>query len=106
MCLTISSPCLLYVAFFLFKDTTTTEISTLSLHDALPIYQFVVVNEFQRLFQRQPHRRHQRQRVVLAGRSHVGQLLGAQDRKSTRLNSSHPSISYAVFCLKKKKPNG
>src|SRR5579862_68289 len=68
---------------FFFNDTATTEIYTLSLHDALPIYD-------------QGHglRRGTRRRVD----RHPG-----QDRKSTRLNSSHSSISYAVFCLKKKK---
>src|SRR2546430_9137111 len=78
--------------FFFFNDTATTEIYTLSLHDALPIW---------------------------AGRRRRGQQAGAgsllvrprerhrhrckRDRKSTRLNSSHSQISYAVFCLKKKK---
>src|SRR5580704_1205282 len=71
--------------FFFFNDTATTEIYTLSLHDALPIF---------------GERHHPQQRIgdTLAGGQHH-----AQDRKSTRLNSSHPSISYAVFCLKKKK---
>src|SRR2546422_7011565 len=80
-------------SFFFFNDTATTEIYTLSLHDALPIFD-----------------RHGRQRagavadarpgtpVHPAQRAHAG-----QDRKSTRLNSSHGYISYAVFCLKKKK---
>src|SRR5688572_32749621 len=87
--------------YFFFNDTATTEIYTLSLHDALPIY--------------------------LAGDHDVGRALDAvdqrlaaavevvelrlgdrivdidRDRKSTRLNSSHSQISYAVFCLKKKK---
>src|SRR6266581_7449807 len=70
--------------FFFFNDTATTEIYTLSLHDALPIL---------------AHDR--RVDVQPPG---IGQPLGGQDRKSTRLNSSHPSISYAVFCLKKKNP--
>src|SRR6266704_6122270 len=71
--------------FFFFNDTATTEIYTLSLHDALPIY---VV-----------HRHH-------ATRLHWDVRLEHEgDRKSTRLNSSHVSISYAVFCLKKKKKN-
>src|SRR3989442_9875099 len=72
--------------FFFFNDTATTEIYTLSLHDALPIYDG------------QPH-------VARQVEQHLGQLvLGpALDRKSTRLNSSHVRISYAVFCLKKKK---
>src|SRR2546429_9314045 len=70
--------------FFFFNDTATTEIYTLSLHDALPIY------------------RGQGRRGPEAARQprHVNDQL---DRKSTRLNSSHGYISYAVFCLKKKK---
>src|SRR6266536_802762 len=70
---------------FFFNDTATTEIYTLSLHDALPISH------------RSPHRS-----IVFSisrpGRRSVHHL----DRKSTRLNSSHEWISYAVFCLKKK----
>src|SRR5438552_18707728 len=78
--------------FFFFTDTATTEIYTLSLHDALPI-------------------------SLRAGRTKTGMACArngnaadcvgrlAQDRKSTRLNSSHQIISYAVFCLKKKKKN-
>src|SRR3989442_13798512 len=74
--------------FFFFNDTATTEIYTLSLHDALPISD------------------------VSAGMRPLGgsttcevrlpDLFGRSDRKSTRLNSSHVRISYAVFCLKKK----
>src|SRR5258708_13962850 len=74
--------------FFFFNDTATTEIYTLSLHDALPI-------------------------CPGPGSVPVGGMLGpcpgsppraciSADRKSTRLNSSHQIISYAVFCLKKK----
>src|SRR5438309_11621242 len=83
------------ILFFFFNDTATTEIYTLSLHDALPIYF----------------------RSAAGGEGSVNHLLTStstktrasksrpmrQDRKSTRLNSSHSSISYAVFCLKKKK---
>src|SRR5438445_13344670 len=85
---------LLLFFFFFFNDPATTEIYTLSLHDALPIY----------VFGRDG-------RVELAGdfdaeRFWLGigsESLGCQqDRKSTRLNSSHANISYAVFCLKKK----
>src|SRR5690625_7806084 len=72
---------------FFFNDTATTEIYTLSLHDALPI--------FSRLGARPDALR-----VALARRMLVSWL---RDRKSTRLNSSHVAISYAVFCLKKKK---
>src|SRR5580704_18247669 len=70
--------------FFFFNDTATTEIYTLSLHDALPIY------ELERM-------------AWPRGRWPPSLPGGTGDRKSTRLNSSHPSISYAVFCLKKKK---
>src|SRR5256885_16828328 len=90
-----------HLAFFFFNDTATTEIYTLSLHDALPIFEGVIDGEkavgiavgagrdllpvrFRLLLD--PHR--------VAARP--------RDRKSTRLNSSHLVISYAVFCLKKK----
>src|SRR2546422_11491341 len=89
--------------FFFFNDTATTEIYTLSLHDALPISRRVVPGKARRL--------------RLAGAAVQGNCVGDQDdcchdvgrhhvagdRKSTRLNSSHGYISYAVFCLKKKK---
>src|SRR5689334_24436778 len=84
-------------SFFFFNDTATTEIYTLSLHDALPIYE---------------------DKITLPSNHHLYDLLVqaevveadekrqcVKDRKSTRLNSSHSSISYAVFCLKKKKKN-
>src|SRR3954466_16435457 len=71
--------------FFFFNDTATTEIYTLSLHDALPIWP-------------SPW-----QRCSASGR--CGRGAPCLDRKSTRLNSSHTIISYAVFCLKKKKIN-
>src|SRR5258708_24276922 len=81
-------PFLMLLLFFFFNDTATTEIYTLSLHDALPICQ---------------------PRPPAAPGAHVGRNQAprpgqhALDRKSTRLNSSHQIISYAVFCLKKKK---
>src|SRR5256886_10020818 len=75
--------------FFFFNDTATTEIYTLSLHDALPILLFI--NKLDTASARV--------RDVLAAL----QSYSDQDRKSTRLNSSHSQISYAVFCLKKKK---
>src|SRR5690242_21220127 len=84
----------LLLIFFFFNDTATTEIYTLSLHDALPIY-----SRPARLTERAPdgyRRFHARHRPGDPAR-------GRADRKSTRLNSSHMSISYAVFCLKKKK---
>src|SRR3989442_5752955 len=83
----------LSIFFFFFNDTATTEIYTLSLHDALPIY-------------RQPFsgRAGRRRRPRGRDRDHDGHGRPRdQDRKSTRLNSSHVRISYAVFCLKKKK---
>src|SRR2546429_7199879 len=82
--------------FFFFNDTATTEIYTLSLHDALPIFEL----------------RGRLLGLLLGLLAHLprrpgpGQHAGGErtpDRKSTRLNSSHGYISYAVFCLKKKK---
>src|SRR6202041_4188616 len=70
--------------YFFFNDTATTEIYTLSLHDALPISG------------------PSRFRTRLLPRPGLRAFLRCRDRKSTRLNSSHISISYAVFCLKKK----
>src|SRR4051795_1818477 len=82
------SPCIVTVALtcvlFFFNDTATTEIYTLSLHDALPISRPPCLNGHPA--------RHARRPLDLD-----------PDRKSTRLNSSHTLISYAVFCLKKKK---
>src|SRR5439155_21532946 len=100
------------VLFFFFNDTATTEIYTLSLHDALPISQRAQLeaNNLKRKGEAQEIGvKLEGLTVVLirqAGES--GQLYGSVmardiDRKSTRLNSSHVAISYAVFCLKKKK---
>src|SRR3712207_6963308 len=106
--------------FFFFNDTATTEIYTLSLHDALPI------SRAPRPRAGHPGRSRARLGGGLAGGVRAGHhqhrpdgprpavravpepgaAVGAgrrQDRKSTRLNSSHANISYAVFCLKKKK---
>src|SRR5687768_17997317 len=75
---------------FFFNDTATTEIYTLSLHDALPISAGA-------------DRRDQLERhVALVHAPRDQQRRAERDRKSTRLNSSHGYISYAVFCLKKK----
>src|SRR2546427_3035555 len=83
-------PSIASYCFFFFNDTATTEIYTLSLHDALPIWA---------------------RRSFVAGPRETGPPVrtadalsrrAARDRKSTRLNSSHSQISYAVFCLKKK----
>src|SRR3712207_7969308 len=98
---------------FFFNDTATTEIYTLSLHDALPIYAFASVisnnlnivmkflasitivmsipNIFSGFFG-----------MNVGGIPFSNNVYGFSDRKSTRLNSSHANISYAVFCLKKK----
>src|SRR5439155_26061377 len=100
-----------YASFFYFNDPTTTEIYTLSLHDALPIsrsarkkavdVETVLIEEFQ-------------VKIPAIGAA-LAKFFGVPyetfkpdrikpiDRKSTRLNSSHVAISYAVFCLKKKK---
>src|SRR6266540_6841726 len=80
-----------FLFFFFFNDTATTEIYTLSLHDALPI--FLALSRFATAL-RLPMDHPSAFRVIAEGE---------EDRKSTRLNSSHITISYAVFCLKKKK---
>src|SRR5690349_22747194 len=89
--------------FFFFNDPATTEIYTLSLHDALPIWVLAIIG-----------RSASYPAAQWAGAREVAERFGvplleldteemAEDRKSTRLNSSHVEISYAVFCLKKKK---
>src|SRR2546422_11711004 len=83
--------------FFFFNDTATTEIYTLSLHDALPISPRKTL-DFQPVSSHHLHR--PRRLFAFLG------LRALLDRKSTRLNSSHGYISYAVFCLKKKKTHG
>src|SRR3712207_8738085 len=83
--------------FFFFNDTATTEIYTLSLHDALPIFHEGQVPQVP-LPEDEVRRRRRDGRDLRRGNASVDQ----QDRKSTRLNSSHANISYAVFCLKKK----
>src|SRR2546426_4609180 len=91
-----------FFLFFFFNDTATTEIYTLSLHDALPISPRAALPAAARRRSRRPCG----SRGPRAGRSFVADRrhrLEARDRKSTRLNSSHLVISYAVFCLKKKK---
>src|SRR3712207_6984221 len=96
-------------SFFFFNDTATTEIYTLSLHDALPICR-----------QRRERLNETMTFLTTAGALELPAAPAAgefrpkfhytaernwlnEDRKSTRLNSSHANISYAVFCLKKKK---
>src|SRR5256885_16825900 len=84
--------------FFFFNDTATTEIYTLSLHDALPISIFGPGL----IWGKGLSRGHETDTdLPKSDRPGVGNK--AIDRKSTRLNSSHLVISYAVFCLKKKK---
>src|SRR2546422_2912192 len=83
---------------FFFNDTATTEIYTLSLHDALPISNSALGDSIW-FFARTPAGSFTAKKVADLGKGRVG------DRKSTRLNSSHGYISYAVFCLKKKKKN-
>src|SRR3712207_8390084 len=103
----------MWYVYFFFNDTATTEIYTLSLHDALPISLRrsgrgcgggVRIGVCGRGLRRPSLRRGRRRR---RGRPRVGGRRGrrraSEDRKSTRLNSSHANISYAVFCLKKKK---
>src|SRR5256885_13938193 len=84
--LTLFLPPLMF-SFFFFNDTATTEIYTLSLHDALPI------SRERRCSRCSPNPSDTCRRPFPS----------ARDRKSTRMNSSHLVISYAVFCLKKKK---
>src|SRR5215510_15174253 len=79
-----------FLSFFFFNDTATTEIYTLSLHDALPISGRRTVT---------PRAPSPSWSCCQCRRTSTA----TRDRKSTRLNSSHVAISYAVFCLKKKK---
>src|SRR5688572_32435999 len=105
------------VLCFFFNDPAPTDIYTLSLHDALPILCDVVAG-----FSRTSWRARQHIRCITTRLMRIAQIApliervppllygGTEDRKSTRLNSSHSQISYAVFCLKKKtkpktKPN-
>src|SRR3712207_9047373 len=105
MCIMLSASHLSYL-FFFFNDTATTEIYTLSLHDALPIslttigWRLVHIASCKIIYY---------EYAFGPGRLTFPELTiphtatDAVDRKSTRLNSSHANISYAVFCLKKKK---
>src|SRR5438067_11815258 len=100
MFLLLSSYCFSLFFFpFFFNDTPTTEIYTLSLHDALPI--FVTAKDLGEEVLPRTSFAAGRELFLSAARA-LGSR-GGKDRKSTRLNSSHVSISYAVFCLKKKK---
>src|SRR2546430_10286745 len=89
------------ISFFFFNDTATTEIYTLSLHDALPISCGVAPLGGVRVGPPRASRPVGRPDRV----RDPGDHRGVGDRKSTRLNSSHSQISYAVFCLKKKNKN-
>src|SRR5437764_14645427 len=97
--LNLTIACLVSV-LFLFNDTSTPEIYTLSLHDALPIWRRAIVIPTKSQSERRTRNMPVVDVVNLDGKK-VGQV--ELDRKSTRLNSSHRCISYAVFCLKKKK---
>src|SRR3712207_8964898 len=102
--------------FFFFNDTATTEIYTLSLHDALPIlylifiFSLILVGIITKLFSIKlfsgiNYRTSKWSIMIFADRFNNPQGMICNrciDRKSTRLNSSHANISYAVFCLKKK----
>src|SRR3712207_7092219 len=91
------------LCFFFFNDTATTEIYTLSLHDALPISRSIV-SPPSRSTSNLPHPGGSASpRLTGASTPQRSHVRAIKDRKSTRLNSSHANISYAVFCLKKKK---
>src|SRR5690349_25084971 len=93
----------LLFTFFFFNDTATTEIYTLSLHDALPILLAgVAVFTVPVIFELN-ERPDDALEVTVWGQKYWWGYEYGEDRKSTRLNSSHVEISYAVFCLKKKK---
>src|SRR2546422_8007814 len=85
--------------FFFFNDTATTEIHTLSLHDALPISYRVKASGTGE----HACKGTREARISVATAAQTAKASEKTDRKSTRLNSSHGYISYAVFCLKKKK---
>src|SRR5438552_2539561 len=88
--------------FFFFNDTAAAEIYTLSLHDALPICRRSRRGCRPARVRRRDRGRPRRRSCLQPSRA----ARSLRDRKSTRLNSSHQIISYAVFCLKKKKPRG
>src|SRR2546430_8856667 len=98
--------------FFFFNDTATTEIYTLSLHDALPIFEYVdsIIADVKWLIEGWADDRLGFKAAGATPEKKDGDFYlpagkagkNPQDRKSTRLNSSHSQISYAVFCLKKK----
>src|SRR3712207_8824888 len=95
---------------FFFNDTATTEIYTLSLHDALPISALLEAAGAHRsdvldrvtVLQEKARKADIVARTAVADADELKDPAQQEDRKSTRLNSSHANISYAVFCLKKK----
>src|SRR3712207_7779076 len=102
------------MTIFFFNDTATTEIYTLSLHDALPIWAIVCRAEHAKAIDKSAFPMMQGgplMHAIAAKAVNLKECLQPAyqdyarqvDRKSTRLNSSHANISYAVFCLKKKK---
>src|SRR2546422_8183314 len=93
----------LFFIFFFFNDTATTEIYTLSLHDASSDLDAVVQVQGVRHAEERHAQHHPCERDDTWDAWWMA--LGLRDRKSTRLNSSHGYISYAVFCLKKKTSN-
>src|SRR3712207_8867996 len=94
-----------FVVFF--NDTATTEIYTLSLHDALPILAFMTagISGFSSRGARKIASTPCAIMEFTSATCFAADPAASVDRKSTRLNSSHANISYAVFCLKKKKKN-
>src|SRR5258708_15139345 len=101
---------------FFFNDTATTEIYTLSLHDALPIlsqqehFAGRIIEDYDVFLEERGPDGSAVREIFIGMFRHADEIGGdgfdvlrIQDRKSTRLNSSHQIISYAVFCLKKKK---
>src|SRR3712207_9143374 len=96
------------VVCFFFNDTATTEIYTLSLHDALPISGLLapkkgpLAQSFHNCEGSAATAARKSSRASIGAPSGLASVFST-DRKSTRLNSSHANISYAVFCLKKKK---
>src|SRR2546422_7604023 len=90
------------LSFFFFNDTATTEIYTLSLHDALPIFKrFMALLMAMLMITPVGSFAANHRSAPISALDHAAGI--TEDRKSTRLNSSHGYISYAVFCLKKKK---
>src|SRR5438270_6569102 len=83
----------------------TTKILTLSLHDALPIFSEWLLDEYRGEREKEEARISRWLQVERRASEVTASIPGSVDRKSTRLNSSHSQISYAVFCLKKKNTN-